>query len=350
MEAGVLWALNHAELLREGYAYVGVSAQQAGVSSSPVALKFWDPVRYQPLNHPGDDYASDIMAQAARALFARSGPAPLGPLNPQRVIAAGLSQSSGKLIAYANHVDHEHRVFDGFFLHAFPAPIREDIDVPVMMVLTETEKEGITSGSDPGASKLEFSRGLPPAGPPSEDGANFRLWEIAGGSHYDQQGLYYSVAVATRDLTAPLSLPVFFSLPALCVLPPNQLATERPTMAALHALNQWMISGRAPPSMPRLEQGGDGSLVRDADGLAQGGIRVPRVTVPIGVNNGADCTFFGSYRAFTDAELRSRYPSPADYRGKVMQAAEDSVARGWLLQPEAAAYVGEANSVNVWSP
>ena len=51
------------ELLRGGYAWVGVSAQVAGVNggmSPGFGLKTWDPDRYGTLVHPGDSYAYDI--------------------------------------------------------------------------------------------------------------------------------------------------------------------------------------------------------------------------------------------------------------------------------------------------
>src|SRR2546430_3042602 len=53
------WAEGYREILRGGYAYVGVSVQQAGVRS----LKRWDPLRYARLGHPGDGYADSIFAQ-----------------------------------------------------------------------------------------------------------------------------------------------------------------------------------------------------------------------------------------------------------------------------------------------
>jgi len=145
-EMPVLWMLAHEELLREGYAYVGVSAQVVGVSASPLSLKFWDALRYAALTHPGDAYEFDILAQAARGLSVRSaGPAPLSELLPQRVIAGGESQSAALLRTYANHVQREHHVIDGFLIHTWPGPISQDIGVPVLMYLTETESEGMTS-------------------------------------------------------------------------------------------------------------------------------------------------------------------------------------------------------------
>src|SRR5205085_639761 len=50
------WHRYFPEIMHDGFAFVVVSAQQAGYN----ALKAWDPVRYSSLNHPGDTYAYDI--------------------------------------------------------------------------------------------------------------------------------------------------------------------------------------------------------------------------------------------------------------------------------------------------
>lgn len=52
------WTNGHDELVRDGFAWVGVSAQQVGVD----ALKQADPVRYAALSHPGDSYSYDIFS------------------------------------------------------------------------------------------------------------------------------------------------------------------------------------------------------------------------------------------------------------------------------------------------
>lgn len=64
------------ELLREGYAWVGVSAQAVGVNGGRgeiKGLKGWDPARYGSLVHPGDAFAYDIFSQAGQALRALTG-------------------------------------------------------------------------------------------------------------------------------------------------------------------------------------------------------------------------------------------------------------------------------------
>ena len=49
------WAPTYQEIMREGAAYVAVSAQAAGIRH----LQAFDPVRYGSLVHPGDDYSYD---------------------------------------------------------------------------------------------------------------------------------------------------------------------------------------------------------------------------------------------------------------------------------------------------
>ncbi len=68
-DAGPDWMLGHNELVREGFVWVGVSAQRVGVD----ALKSADPtrgeaVRYANLSHPGDSYSYDIFSQAGQAI------------------------------------------------------------------------------------------------------------------------------------------------------------------------------------------------------------------------------------------------------------------------------------------
>jgi hypothetical protein len=359
-----IWMLTHEELLDEGYAYVGISVQVSGVSASPLGLKSWDPVRYAPLDHPGDEYEFDIFSQAVRSLVARSGPAPLGPLQPARIIAAGESQSAALMRTYANAVQPGHRAVDGFFIHTWPGPIEAAAGVPVLMFLTETEADGATSpygilrpvswlgaiggiplGDIPGLGPVR----VPIAAVPSADAANLRVWEVAGGAHGDEPFVQYAAAELSQDLTAPVALPLYpEAIPAGCVLPMNELDQARPAAAALHQLNVWLASGQAPASQPRMARQSDGRLARDADGFVSGGVRMPNYAVPIGLNRGDTCTLLGSYRAFDRARVQSLYPTAADYRAKFAAAAQQAVRQGTLLPADAAAYIDEAGAVNDW--
>src|SRR5262245_60617442 len=64
------------ELIRSGYAWVGVGAQAVGVNSA-TGLRAWDAQRYGSLVHPGDGYSYDIYSQAAQAVRYPSGENPL---------------------------------------------------------------------------------------------------------------------------------------------------------------------------------------------------------------------------------------------------------------------------------
>ncbi len=79
--------LTHAEQIREGNVWVGVTAQKLGIvggTNTLVAsqvLKTADPVRYGPLEHPGDAFSYDIYSQVGKAVRADAG-AVLGGLKP----------------------------------------------------------------------------------------------------------------------------------------------------------------------------------------------------------------------------------------------------------------------------
>jgi hypothetical protein len=143
--------------LYDGYAWVGVSAQEVGIYGFPMGMERYgsrsrlplvehDPERYASLQHPGDQGSFDIFTQAGRAV----GPAraatvdplavdPLGGLDVRRVIAMGGSQSAMRLVAYLNAVHPSARVFDGFLLSVWEgrAPRPEEGLMP-MGVRTKT--------------------------------------------------------------------------------------------------------------------------------------------------------------------------------------------------------------------
>jgi Alpha/beta hydrolase domain len=178
------------ELLNEGYAYVGVSAQAVGVNYLRNTWETGPGARYASLVHPGDSYSYDIFSQAAQAIVApkKGGPAPLGNLTKHvdLLVAEGASQSGARLITYINAVQPDAGVIDAFLpllanngsalsqspLPAVPVPsganwqYRTDSDVPVLHVNSETE---FVASARAIHSKPDTDR--------------FRLWEIAGSAH-----------------------------------------------------------------------------------------------------------------------------------------------------------------------
>ena len=77
IDAPAVWFMAHRELVRQGCAYVAVSAQRVGVEGGGVtlvanlSLKTLDPNRYASLNHPGDAFCFDIFSQVGRGRWRR---------------------------------------------------------------------------------------------------------------------------------------------------------------------------------------------------------------------------------------------------------------------------------------
>jgi hypothetical protein len=324
------------ELLRAGYAWVGVSAQQLGVQ----ALKSWDPVRYGALSHPGDTFSYSIFAQAAQALLHPRGARPLGPLHPRALIADGESQSAFRMVTYVNAIQPLTRLFDGFLIHSRgaaggpisqapqaspPMPavarIRTDTGVPVLTV--ETQTDILPDG-------LDY---LPATQP---DSRWLRLWEVPGTSHVDATELGLASAELLRDL------PDFPQEP--CVDPPND-GQERYVMdAALAQLNRWVRSGVPAPRAARIEISGD-SYVTDRFGNALGGVRTPAVDAPVATLTGTGnagssgssllCFLLGTTTPLSAAQLAALYPLHSDYVAAVAQSAASGVQEGFLLPADA---------------
>jgi len=88
LDAAPNWMLSHLEQMREGAAYVGVSAQRVGLvgnGKNPLidsqTLHTVDPERYGTLDIPNDKYSYDIYSQAGAAVRDPSTPV-LGGLHP----------------------------------------------------------------------------------------------------------------------------------------------------------------------------------------------------------------------------------------------------------------------------
>src|SRR5580658_9005928 len=290
------WVLTHNELTRDGFAWVGVSAQAVGVN----ALKASDPSRYGALSDPGDSYSYDIFSQAGEAIWDNSAQL-LGGLNPQHVIAMGESQSADRLTTYIDAVAPLVNVYDGYLVHSrigTPAPLsqspqpaiavpisvqfRTDLSTPVFEFETETDVSGTTL----------FDR--------QTDTNQFRLWEVAGGSHYDYYGLFVGPADTGNGQGAIANLAGMqdppSAIPGLgtCATPINSSGTHWVLDAAVWWLNQWVVNGAAPPIPPLMDvtslPGQPVVFVTDAYGNVLGGVRTPQVDVPIATLSGVGNT------------------------------------------------------------
>jgi hypothetical protein len=359
-DAAPLYGFTAPELVRRGHTWVGVSAQWAGIVAAPalvdvggagglLALQEADPERYGDLHHPGDAYCFDLFTQAVDALLpvggddgsaARrrrsplQGAGPLEGLRFDRVVAIGESQSAYALTTYANGVQPLTGRFDAFLVHSRGGPamplgepgrgvdleqgrhdpavrIRDDLDVPVLVLETETDVLG----------HLDY---LPAR---QDDGVRFRLWEVAGAAHADRS--------LVGDFESFLG----------CDEPVNRGQQRFVVRSALAHLVDWTDGGAGPPAAARLIVDGDVAAGRhalryrtDDVGNVLGGVRTPCVDAPVEVLSGlagpgasSVCRLFGRRLPADESVLRARYGSVREYLDTYEAVTDAAIAAGFVL-------------------
>lgn len=366
LDAAPDWTGAHTEMIREGAAWVGLSAQKTGIEGGTAVveivslpLKTVDPVRYGSLSHPGDSFSYDIFSQTAQLIRARAGLAPFDGLRVRRIIGMGESQSAFRLVTYINAFHHDAHVFDGYLVHsrggigvpiseapqaAIPVPgvvpIRDDLAVPTLIFQTETD--------------LPFLNYFPARQP---DSASVRLWEVAGTAHVDAY-LLATGPTDRGDSTDPAKLLVTTDpLPGIvhCDQPINAGPQHFVLNAAVAALERWVRDGTPAPAAPRLavDAGPPTRILRDDRGIALGGIRTPAVDAPIAAFSGDPqegsviCRLFGTTMPFAPETLVELYGDQAGYVAAVTVAADAAVAAGFLLPADAALIVGAARETPI---
>src|SRR5437016_2679157 len=117
------WIGAHTELIRDGFAWVGVSAQIVGVEGGTalvgvvnLPLKKVNPARYGSLHHPGDSFSYDIFSQAGAGVRDPSGP--LHDLKVKKMLATGESQSAFRMVTYIDAIHPLAHVYDGYLVHS----------------------------------------------------------------------------------------------------------------------------------------------------------------------------------------------------------------------------------------
>ena len=352
IDAPAVWMMAHRELLRSGYGYVAVSAQQVGIEGGAslgidLSLKKQDPERYWHLNHPQDAYSYDIFTQAGRLVRDRF--EALGLPRPERIVAVGESQSAMFLTTYVNAVDPLVRLYDGFLIHSrfgpaaaldgasiFAPPedsvpqavrFRTDLRVPLFTVLTETD---VVGGVRPG---YHLAR------QPNTEW--LRAWEIPGTAHADNYTIRVSyiddgrapladlvAAYAPTDKLMGQQLPHFINF-----APQHHYVLQ----AAISALDNWIRTGVGPAVAPPIDLR-DGRPLLDDNGLAGGGVRTPWVDVPLartsGVGSGETplSHLFGSGEPFDAATVARLYPDgESEYADRFAAALDSAIRSGFLL-------------------
>ena len=365
IDAAPDWGFFHRHLTAQGHAWVGVSAQKVGIDGGGfvggIHLKLLAPERYGKLEHPGDAWSFDIFTQVGAALRTAGDENPLRGLVPERLIAAGESQSAACLVTYINAIDPLTRVFDGFFVHGRPGVgvsidgvfipsargedmeatrraissrgerIRHDVRVPVLVLQSETDV-------------ILLGGGL--AEQPDSDFV--RVWEMAGAAHADT----YTVSAGRHDdgtldpeHLAELLRPTTNLMIGNTDTPINAGPQQHyVSQAALAHLVRWGAGGEPPPRASRLDVDAAGTGFRpDEHGLAVGGIRTPWVEVPtafmsgLGQSGETFAMLFGRTEPFDEAALASLYPGgEAEYLDRFGASLDATIAAGFILADDRA--------------
>jgi hypothetical protein len=211
-----------------------------------------------------------------------------------------------------------------------PSPFRDDLRVPVLTVITETD---LLDGH-----LLGYHRARRP------DTPLLRAWEIPGSAHADNytirvggidnghvplEQLAAAYAPTTELMGTTLSYAINFA-------PQHHYVLQ----AAIARLNAWVRTGTPAPSAEPLALTDDDppALLGDGHGLARGGVRTPWVDVPVAKTSGlapdeSPMSFlFGSGEVFDAATLHALYPGgSAEYLERFSEALDRAGAAGVIL-------------------
>ncbi len=390
--------LDHADVFRQGDAYVGVAAQFVGVAGA----KLNNPARYGTLVQPGDSYSYDIFSQAGMAvrnLYANV----LGGLKPRVIVADGISQSAIFLQTYVDAFAPMYNVYDGYVVHSRPASTsalqeapgtanvlvdgvltavpngnvgltempspsvvqsRTDIYAPVLSYMTQTDVFAVPFG-------IGGTNGIGNYGPATQaNSRGFRLWEAAGTSHADAcqfllcinqgGGTAGTIALFDQMLNPPATIPGI----GTCLAPINTGEARYTFSAAVLQLVTWAATGGAltgmPAAAPPLFVGqyvGEPATtppVLDANGNIIGGVRSPAVDVPVATltgdvvpNTPGFCVLAGTTTAFTTSQLTALYPTHRAFVVKWANDVSKLVRQGYLTQIDGQQLIAAAGASNV---
>jgi hypothetical protein len=341
-----VWDHAHAQVLRGGHTWIEVACQTTPAYRRMVAS---DPHRYagvrlagtpsdrRPEIAPGADprRASDAFArewwasspqlfEILASVFALLRDGGIPGVRADVVVLAGASQTGGVVRRYAElaapggPLAHTVRP-DGLLpLHSGGAALPDELDLPTVELLAESEIESVRSAA-----------GLPGQG---RDLAHrecrspwYRCYEVPGMAHVD-----------ARDRPPGVAAPAGSGW--------SRFPHAHVVHAVLEALVTWLRDGREPVPAPPLETDSRGHLVRDDAGHPRGGLRVPAVELPLArieVISAGPCWSRGHEFALGPAELRERYGCAAGYLAAARGVLDRLVARRHYLAADAERWLAE---------
>jgi hypothetical protein len=376
-----VWSEIYNQVINQGYAYVGVTAQATGVND----VKRWDPTRYAALTSSSDGQSYDIFTQAAQVVAANSATL-LGGLKPKQLIGAGDSQSAFRVDTYVNAFQPLSKAFNGFFAVGryagasplaggiidtapIPADIRTDNTAPFIQLNTEGDVEELDS---------YLAR--------QADNNYLRTWEVAGASHIDAHEAEWELATIAREVPT-LEAPhcTFGVETSIHLHEADSMPVWEAEDATLADLQKWLTAKVAPPKGKQITTNPFffNTILRDQYANALGGVRLPEIQVPTrtfsainvaepettlnlnalnelfslalsesseipeGQRAAGLCELSGFTTPFSTSTLQMLYPTHASYVSKYTAAAKESLAAGFLTAEDYATAVAAAEKSSI---
>jgi hypothetical protein len=365
LDSALIWNAVHPWLLREGHAWVGVTAFAHLAAQLRDEI---DPARYAGLEIPEEGQHYEIVAAAVRALVAGD----LGPVRADRIVLGGMSATGSFCRIFLQEGFHERLtgddgrpLVDGYLIGissggagaaGYPPLCAGDPEPPaddprrtvrghgavVFEVLSETESEthaGVTRDDS------------------DADDDRYRLYQVAGTAHIEARDSVLTNIQQYEEAGG--------RRPAFTVI--EQRSDARLDLylcGALAAMRTWIDGGEPAPHGERLRvRPGTEELERDADGIALGGIRPPWVQVPTAAyaphgTPSDECEpppawmpfgrpemlarLVGTMRPFAVTEILRRYGSRAGYLRRFAAAARAQADARFLLPEDAELLIHEA--------
>lgn len=365
LDSALVWNAIHPWLLREGHAWVGVTAFSHLAAQLRDEL---DPARYGSLDIPVEGQHFEIVAEAIRALVAGE----LGAVRAEQVVLSGMSATGSFCRVFVQEGFHDRlrddasrALVDGYLIAissggagaaGYP-PLSADDPEPaaddprrtvsghgavVVELLSETESETHELVTRPDS---------------DDPGDRYRLLQVAGTAHIEARE---SVLTNLQQFEAAGGRRPAFEV----VETRSDARLDLYLRAATAAIRAWIVDGLPAPHGDRLRVvAGAERLERDDDGVALGGIRPPWVEVPTAVyaphGTPSDesepppawmpfsrpemlARLVGTMRRMPMAVVRERYRTRAAYLTRFAEAARRQVAERLLLADDAEELIHEA--------
>ena len=320
--SSLMWNSLHSFFSSHGDIYVGVQHPL-----TIAGLKAADSARYGELDFEDATQLWGMLAKTGAAIKSAGAGSPLQGYRVRHLLLTGYSYTGVATATFANYHHQEAKLRDGrnifdAYLPMADAQYVRPLDVPVMRLNTQSDYNGFG--------------GLKNRRP---DDARYRHYEFAGASHV--------AAPAPEDAAKPpaaIKLPPAPGQPHFSAadcqrgFPVGSLPNDYPlylVQAAMFSnMYQWLDLKVAPPPSVFIDTNADGSTLLDDKGNAQGGVRLPQVSVPIakyGVGSTDACVLFGYTEPFPKAVSQALYGGKAAYLARVQADIERLIAHRWVL-------------------